>query len=76
MAENESQLDRIERKLDTLCKIITGNDNPGEGLVVRFDRVEQAQKRVRWYIRTIVAALVAAILFGIVAGIVAAMKGS
>ena len=71
MAETETQLGRIERKLDTLCKILTGNSNPSVGLVVRFDRVEQAQKRVRWVFRSIVGALVIA---GI-AGIVAAVRG-
>lgn len=70
MAEEVTQLDKIEQKLDTLCKILTGNANPGEGLIVRFDRVEQSQKRVRWFLRSIVGALVVA---GI-AAVVAAMR--
>ncbi len=66
MAEQPTQLDKIERKLDTLCKILTGNSNPSVGLVVRFDRVEQTQKRVRWMLRSITGAIVAAAVAGII----------
>ncbi len=62
MAENESQLDRIEGKVDTLCLILTGDGEPQKGLVVRFDRVEQAQKRVRWFLRSVAGACIAAIV--------------
>ncbi|MEE8607813.1 MAG: hypothetical protein V3S55_09420 [Nitrospiraceae bacterium] len=72
MANGETQLDKIERKLDTLCKILTGNSNPSLGLVVRFDRVEQTQKRVRWILRSITGAIVAAA----VAGIIVALRSS
>ncbi len=66
MANGETQLDKIERKLDTLCKILTGNSNPSVGLVVRFDRVEQTQKRVRWILRSITGAIVVAAVAGII----------
>ena len=70
MAETETQLGRIERKLDTLCKILTGNSNPSVGLVVRFDRVEQAQKRVRWLLRSMTGAIIAAAVGGIIVAVV------
>lgn len=73
MAETETQLGRIERKLDTVCKILTGNSNPSVGLVVRFDRVEQTQKRVRWILRSITGAFIAAAIAGI---IIAAVRSS
>ncbi len=66
MAEQPTQLDKIERKLDTVCKILTGNSNPSVGLVVRFDRVEQTQKRVRWILRSMTGAAIAAAIAGII----------
>ena len=70
MPEEETQLDRIEHKVDVLCRIITGNSNPSVGLVVRFDRVEQAQKRVRWLLRSMTGAVIAAAVGGIIVAVV------
>lgn len=73
MAEVPTQLDKIERKLDTLCRLLTGNDHPEEGLIVRFDRVEQAQKRVRWFLRSFTGAIIAAVIGG---AIIVALRGT
>lgn len=32
---------RLERKVDQILVILNGNGNPSNGLIVRFDRVEQ-----------------------------------
>ncbi len=40
MADNEEHI-RIERKLDTVILLLTGNGNPEHGIVVRLDRLEQ-----------------------------------
>lgn len=74
MAETETQLGRIERKLNTLCRLLTGNDHPEEGLIVRFDRVEQTQKRVRWFLRSITGTLIA--IAALVAGIIVALRNT
>lgn len=43
----QSQLDRMERKLDRTCTWIHGSDDNGRnpGAKVRLDRLEQAEKR-------------------------------
>jgi len=34
----------MDEKLDLCLHLLTGNGDPGKGLVVRFDRVEQKMK--------------------------------
>ena len=41
-----SQLDRIERQLETLTAIVTGNGTPEKGIIVRLDRIENWMQRV------------------------------
>lgn len=39
--EHMVRLQRMEEKLDRLCLLISGNGKPQEGIIVRFDRLEQ-----------------------------------
>jgi len=41
----DDQLTRIEKKIDRLDQLITGGDSPNSGIIVRMDRIEQAEKR-------------------------------
>lgn len=56
------QCDNIERKLDQHQKFLTGNGEPGKGLVVRVENLEKENKRwadrSKWAFRTAVMALV------------------
>ena len=36
-----ADLDRIERKIDQVLTILTGDGEPNRGIIVRLDRVEQ-----------------------------------
>lgn len=42
------QFNRIEKKIDFLTTLMTGNDNPGVGVIVRLDRLEQRWKLTTW----------------------------
>lgn len=57
------QLDRIEQDIRTLTTILTGNGDPGRGLVVRVDRLEQTEKSRVWWLRA-----VAGVALGAMAG--------
>lgn len=41
----DDQLTRIEKKIDRLDQLITGGDSPHSGIIVRVDRIEQAEQR-------------------------------
>lgn len=42
---DENQLQEINRKLDLVTKLLTGNGDPSTGYIVRIDRLEQRDKR-------------------------------
>lgn len=45
----QEQVDRIEKKIDKLDNLLTGNGEPHKGIVVRLDRVEQREEsRNKW----------------------------
>ena len=52
------QIDRIEKKLDTIGVILTGNGHPENGLVLQVDRLKQDNNRTKWYVRTFAAAFI------------------
>ena len=52
----ESKLDQAIDSIDKLNALMTGNGNPANGIIVRFDRVEQ---KVKWIWAAIGVALVA-----------------
>ena len=58
----ETWEERVERKLDFLCTLLTGNGDPQKGLVVRVDRLEQAEKRRKWWVGTAVGAAIVAVV--------------
>jgi len=43
-----SQVKEAIKKIDDMHKILTGNGNPENGLVVRFDRVERFINNFIW----------------------------
>ena len=70
---SETQLDRIERKLDTYGVILTGNSKPERGHVVRMDRLEGRAKRsdrMQGVILTSVVGMVLVIIGATLTGIV------
>jgi len=71
LARVEGDLGAIKATLAKLEKILSGNGSPSMGLVVRFDRVEQAEKRrsrLAWItVTAAVGALVAAAVAAVVA---------
>lgn len=67
------QLARIERNLERLNHLITGGDNPSEGLLLRFDRVEQAAKRAAVWTRAAIGATVTS-LFTFIALLIKSLK--
>lgn len=46
---NEVQLERVERKLDELCRWVNGNDGH-PGAKVRFDRLERHAAGIKWFL--------------------------
>lgn len=62
---SDGQLDRIEKTVTRLDKFITGGDEPGEGIIVRLDRVEQREKQRTWFARTALGAAIAALITSI-----------
>ena len=70
---SETQLDRIERKLDTYGVILTGNSKPERGHVVRMDRLEGRAKRsdrMQGVILTTVVGMVLVIIGATLTGMV------
>ena len=70
---SETQLDRIERKLDTYGVILTGNSKPERGHVVRMDRLEGRAKRsdrMQGVILTTVVGMVLVIIGATLTGVV------
>lgn len=45
-----------------LRQLLTGNSHPETGIVVRLDRIEQAEARRVWIIRATVAAVIGAVV--------------
>jgi len=44
----QTQLDRIEQRVQKIDKLLTGNGDPSKGIIVRLDRLEQTEiKRSR-----------------------------
>jgi hypothetical protein len=67
MPDSEFQRRMLER-MDEFCErqeriemLLTGNGQPGNGLVVRVDRIEQNERRRDWWIRTTIAAAFTAV---------------
>ena len=69
MPDDETQLDRIERKLDIYGGIRTGNGKPERGHVIRVDRLEGRARRSD----RIQGFVVAAVVFSIVGAVLAAV---
>ena len=49
---------QINKKLDTVLEILTGNGDPQKGLIVRTDRLEQKSAAASWFIGVVIVALV------------------
>lgn len=58
----EQKLSQIAEDVSEIKEILTGNGEPSKGLIVRFDRIEQSQKRASWLAKTAIGASVVAIL--------------
>jgi hypothetical protein len=56
--DSEEQCALINKKLDTLHEILTGNGTPSKGVIVRLDRVEQKTNAASWFIGVVIVALV------------------
>ena len=56
------QFDRIEKKVDELKGLLTGNKNPGVGYIVRIDRLEQRAKAFSWILGILGTAVVVGIV--------------
>lgn len=58
---NSETLTRMESKIDRLDRHITGASEPGTGLIVRVDRIEQRNKLTAWLAGTALGAALSAI---------------
>jgi hypothetical protein len=47
----DRDLARLEKKIDSVIALLTGNDRPELGVIVRLDRLEQNEKRRNWWVR-------------------------
>jgi len=65
----EAQLTQIAEDVAEIKEIISGNGDPSKGMIVRLDRLEQADSRRSWLTRTAVATSLAALASVIVAAI-------
>jgi hypothetical protein len=70
------QLDRMEKKLDELHKLMTGNSEPHKGVIVRMDRLEQRSRATLWFVNVVLGALITAVVAGTVAAILALSGGT
>ena len=46
--KGETQLDRIENRVEFISEILTGDGTPEKGHIVRIDRLERVQKCIIW----------------------------
>jgi len=58
----KAQLDRIEDDVKVIKELLTGNGDPSKGLIIRVDRLEQAEQRRVWAVRTSVGAAIGSML--------------
>ena len=69
--ELEEILERHQRplldRLDLLTTLLTGSASPEKGIVLRLDRIEQAEKRRVWIIRSVIGACITAFLSSLAA---------
>lgn len=56
------RLEEIGGKLDRIEKFVTGDHEPEKGLLVRIDRIEQADITRRWWTQTAVGAAITAVV--------------
>lgn len=56
------RLDEISGKLDRIEKFVTGDHEPEKGLLVRIDRIEQADIGRKWWTQTAVGAAITAVV--------------
>lgn len=49
---------QVNKKLDTITEILTGNGDPQKGVILRLDRVEQSTAAAKWFIGVVIVALV------------------
>lgn len=52
--------EEIYRTVKRIEEILTGNGHPANGLVVRVDRLEQAEQRRGWWSKTALGAAITA----------------
>lgn len=57
-----ARLEEIGTKLDRIERFVTGDHEPEKGLLVRIDRIEQAEITRKWWTQTAVGAAITAIV--------------
>ena len=57
----EERYEHIDTKLRTINELLNGNGDPGKGLIVRVDRLEQNEGRRSWMMRATMVACLGAI---------------
>ena len=67
----ETQLDRIEHKLDLIGDLVCGDGNPQKGLVLKVALLESRAKRID----AIQKVVVTAVLLGFVTAVWAVLRG-
>ena len=67
----ETQLDRIERKVDLIGDLVCGDGNPHKGLVLSVALLESRAKRID----AIQKVVVTAVLLGFVTAVWAVLRG-
>ncbi|MHA1962055.1 MAG: hypothetical protein ACW99U_17760 [Candidatus Thorarchaeota archaeon] len=65
-----AQFNRIENKIDALTQLMTGNKNPGVGVIVRMDRLEQKAAGHKWALRAIGTAIITVIVGIVIAAVI------
>lgn len=58
------KLDRIDEKATLACRLLNGNGNPEQGIVLRLDRIEQVQARRNKWSWLIASTVVAQFIVG------------
>ena len=58
----EDKITTIQKDIYEIKTLVAGNGDPSKGLVVRFDRMEQAHERRNWVVTTALGASISAIV--------------
>ena len=58
----DCECSHVRDKVDEIHRILTGASEPSRGVVVRLDRLEQAESRRNFWVTTAVGAAIAAVI--------------